>query len=73
MITIPEISDIEELVKKKVSELVNRTPRKIEVRNPPKKNPGIPYISLASLGIKQHDKIAVIEYDDAIVVWIVRR
>ncbi|MEM1696244.1 MAG: hypothetical protein QXU26_01430 [Thermofilaceae archaeon] len=73
MISIPEISDIEDLVKKKVSDLVHKTPKKIEIRSPPKKNPGIPYISLASLGIKQQDKIAVVEYDDAIVVWIVRR
>ncbi|MEM1830148.1 MAG: hypothetical protein QXH21_07990 [Ignisphaera sp.] len=68
-----EISDIEEVVKKKISELATKTPRKIEIKVPPKKNPGIPYISLASLGIKQHDRVAVIEYDDAVVVWVVKR
>ncbi|MEM4843899.1 MAG: hypothetical protein QXU08_05785 [Ignisphaera sp.] len=56
-------------MKKKISELVHKTAKRIEIRNPPKKNPGIPYISLASLGIKQQDRIIVVEYDDALVVW----
>lgn len=65
-------TEIEGLVKKKLVELTNKNPKKIEIRIPPKKNPGIPYISLASLGIKADDKIAVVEYDDAMIVWIVR-
>ncbi|MEM1694036.1 MAG: hypothetical protein QXE70_04070 [Ignisphaera sp.] len=59
-------------MKKKVSELVNKVPKRIEVRSPPRKNPKIPYVSLASLGIKQNDKIFVVEYDDAMVIWVKR-
>lgn len=60
-------------MKKKVSELANRAPRKMEVGSPPRKSPGIPYISPASPGIEQRDRIAVVEYDDSVVMWMVRR
>lgn len=62
---------IEDIVNKKLDELKTKVPKRIEIRVPPKKNPGIPYISLSSV-VKGDDRIVVVEYDDAILVWVTK-
>lgn len=62
---------IEDIVNKKLDELKTKVPKRIEIRVPPKKNPGIPYISLSSV-VKGDDRVVVVEYDDAILVWVAK-
>lgn len=56
-------------VKNKVITLAEKEPLKIEVRLPSRRNNSVTYVSLNSIGVKPTDKILVVVYDDALVVF----